>query len=79
MTRRAAGEALTGALLIVDGAQGEHLRNYYDTFDGLLHAAGLSLVHEDCMLSLIDRETGVLRASLATPPPPMPLVIVPMK
>ena len=73
MTLRAAEEALAGALPIEDGAQGEHLRNYYDTFDGLLHAAGLSLVHEDGMLSLTERETGLVRASLATPPPPMPL------
>jgi hypothetical protein len=73
MTLRGAEEALAGALAIEDGAQGEHLRNYYDTFDGLLHAAGLSLVHEDGMLSLLERETGLVRASLATPPPPMPL------
>ncbi len=73
MTLRGAGEALAGALAIENGAQGEHLRNYYDTFDGLLHAAGLSLVHEDGMLSLIERETGLVRTSLATPPPPMPL------
>ena len=73
MTLRGAEEALAGALPIEDGAQGEHLRNYYDTFDGLLYAAGLSLVHEDAMLSMIERETGLVRASLATPPPPMPL------
>jgi CHAD domain-containing protein len=73
MTVRGAGEAVAGALQIKDGEQGEHLRNYYDTFDGLLHAAGLSLVHEDGRLSLIERETGLVQASLASPPPPMPL------
>jgi CHAD domain-containing protein len=73
MTVRGAGEAVAGALPIQDGVQGEHLRNYYDTFDGLLHGAGLSLVHEDGMLSLIDRETGVVRASLQTAPPRLPL------
>jgi CHAD domain-containing protein len=73
MTVRGAGEAVAGALQIQDGMQGEHLRNYYDTFDGLLHAAGLSLVHEDGMLSLIERETGIVPASLTTPPPRMPL------
>src|SRR5947208_2999842 len=46
MTLRGAAEALTGALAIRNGVQGEHRRNYYDTFDGLLHGAGLSLVHE---------------------------------
>jgi CHAD domain-containing protein len=73
MTVRGAGEAVAGALQIQDGEQGEHLRNYYDTFDGLLRAAGLSLTHEDGRLSVIERETGLVRASLATPPPRMPL------
>jgi CHAD domain-containing protein len=73
MTVRGAGEAVAGALKVRDGEHGEHLRNYYDTFDGLLHAAGLSLVHEDGMLSLIERETGLVQAVLATPPPRMPL------
>jgi CHAD domain-containing protein len=73
MTVRGAGEAVAGALKIQDGAQGEHARNYYDTFDGLLFAAELSLVHEDSMLSLIERETGLVRASLTTPPPRTPL------
>ena len=76
MTLRGAEEALAGALAIENGAQGEHLRNYYDTFDGLLHAAGLSLVHEDGMLSLVERETGLVRTSLATPPPSMPVFAV---
>ena len=43
---------------------------------GLLYAAGLSLVHEDGMLSLVERETGLVRTSLATPPPPMPVFAV---
>ncbi len=73
MTVRGAGEALAGALEVQDSAQGEHLRNYYDTFDGLLRAAGLSLVHEDGRLSLTERETGLVQASLATAPPRMPL------
>ncbi len=73
MTVRGAAEAVAGTLSIKDGTQGEHLRNYYDTFDGLLHAAGLTLVHEDGRLSLIERATGLVRDSLATPPPRMPL------
>ncbi len=73
MTIRGAGEAVAGALPIQDGARGEHVRNYYDTFDGLLHGAGLLLVHEDGTLSLIERETGNVQASLVTPPPSMPL------
>jgi CHAD domain-containing protein len=73
MTVRGAGEAVAGVLEVESGAHGEHLRNYYDTFDGLLYAAGLSLVHEDGMLSLIERESGLVQAALATPPPRMPL------
>lgn len=73
MTVRGAGEAVAGALQVKDGEQGEHLRNYYDTFDGLLHAAGLSLVHEDGRLSLIERETGLVQVSLVTGPPRVPL------
>jgi CHAD domain-containing protein len=73
MTVRRAGEAVAGALPIQDGTEGEHLRNYYDTFDGLLYTAGLSLVHEDGLLSLIERATGLVTGSLATPPPRMPL------
>jgi CHAD domain-containing protein len=76
LTVRGAGEAVAGTLPIKDGTQGEHLRNYYDTFDGLLHAAGLTLVHEDGSLSLIERATGLVRASLAMPPPRMPLFAV---
>jgi CHAD domain-containing protein len=73
MTVRGAGEAVAGTLPIKDGTQGEHLRNYYDTFDGLVHAAGLTLVHEDGSLSLIERATGLVKGSLATPPPRLPL------
>ena len=76
LTVRGAGEAVAGSLPIKDCTQGEHLRNYYDTFDGLLHAAGLTLVHEDGRLSLIERATGLVRSSLATPPPRMPLFAV---
>ena len=69
MTVRGAGEAVAGALAVHNGEQGEHLRNYYDTFDGLVHAAGRSLVHEDGSLALIDRETGLVQASLLMAPP----------
>jgi CHAD domain-containing protein len=73
MTVRGAGEAVAAALGVHNGEQGEHLRNYYDTFDGLVHAAGLSLVHENGSLALIDRRTGLVQASLVTTPPRMPL------
>jgi CHAD domain-containing protein len=36
---------------------------FYDTFDGRLHAAGLTLRHADGRLALIDRETGTERGN----------------
>lgn len=63
MTVRGAGEALGAVLQIQDGARCERDRTYYDTFDGLLHADGLSLMHEDGLLSVVERDTGVIRAS----------------
>ena len=36
-------------------------RTFYDTFDGLLHAAGLSAVHERGRLALVDRAAGAER------------------
>jgi CHAD domain-containing protein len=73
MTVGSAGDALAGALEIHDGVRCEHERAYYDTFDGLLHAAGLSLMHEDGRLSLVERESGAVRAALQMAPPGKPL------
>ncbi|MBV8997638.1 MAG: CHAD domain-containing protein, partial [Solirubrobacterales bacterium] len=73
MTLPSAGEALASALEIRASAQREYDRVYYDTFDGLLHAAGLSLVHEDGHLSLVNRETGLAQAALAVARPGRPL------
>jgi CHAD domain-containing protein len=73
MTVRGAGEALAAALPVQDGVVGEHDHTYYDTFDGLLHAAGLSLMHEDGRLSAVERDSGMVRASAAMPAPTRPL------
>src|ERR1700759_3903258 len=73
MTVRDAGEAIAGALKVRDGMLNERDRAYYDTFDGLLHGDRLSLVHEDGQLSLVERETGLVRASLPTERPARPL------
>ncbi len=73
MTVRGAGEALAGVLTVRDGGQHEHDRVYFDTFDGLLRGAGLSLVHEDGQLSLVERESGLVRASLPMAPPAKPV------
>jgi CHAD domain-containing protein len=73
MTVRGAGDALAAAMRVQDGVQGIHDRAYYDTFDGLLHEAGLSLVHADGALSLIEVQSGVVRASRPVPAPTEPL------
>ncbi|MBV9603469.1 MAG: CHAD domain-containing protein [Solirubrobacterales bacterium] len=73
MTVSGAGEALAGRLDVEDGRHREGHRAYYDTFDGLLHGAGLSLVHADGRLSLLERDTGALRATLSAPAPGKPL------
>jgi CHAD domain-containing protein len=73
MTVRGAGDALASALVVRDGVQYERDRAYYDTFDGMLHAAGLWLVHEDGHLSLVERETGLVRSSLPMERPGRPL------
>ena len=72
MTVELVTDALAGALPIKDGAQCERERTYYDTFDGLLRGAGLSLLYEDGRLSLVEREAGLVRASLATARPGKP-------
>jgi CHAD domain-containing protein len=63
-------------LEIRDGAQRVDERTYYDTFDGLLYEAGLSLVHSDDALSLVERDTGTARASMpSAAPPAVPLFV----
>jgi CHAD domain-containing protein len=61
-------------------ALGEHLRlrdrgvseseqTFYDTFDGLLHGAGLSAAHRDSRLAVFDTDgTEVAQAAWASPP-----------
>jgi CHAD domain-containing protein len=73
MTFEGAGVALAGLLQLGDGARSEHDRIYYDTFDGLLRGAGLSLLHEAGRLSLIERDSGVVRASLEIAAPTKPV------
>jgi CHAD domain-containing protein len=69
-TLRGAGDTLAAALPTQDGMTAEHERAYYDTFDGLLRAAGLSLLHADGRLSLVELGSGKVRASLAIAAPP---------
>ncbi len=61
----AAGELLRERLEAVGGEPEEVERTFYDTFDGLVRAEGLIVVHERDRLSLIDRRTGRERAATA--------------
>jgi CHAD domain-containing protein len=72
MTVRGAGEALARVLTVRDGGHRERDRAYFDTFDGLLYGAGLSAVYEDGQLSLVEREAGLVRASLPIAAPSKP-------
>lgn len=73
MTLQAAGDTLSTRLTVNRRPEGETDRTYYDTFDGLLHADGFSVVHEDGRLALIERDTGAERAAITTPQPTQPL------
>ncbi len=73
MSVESAGEALVRHLEARCGAlrNGDH--TFYDTFDGLLYAAGLSLVHENGELALVELESGAVRARLHASAPSQPL------
>jgi CHAD domain-containing protein len=73
MSLDATGHALTTTLAVADGTAREVDRTFFDTFDGLLRAEGLTLVHEDGRLVLSDTESGTERALLPSPPPTGPL------
>ena len=67
------GEALGDHLQISDAGLRDSDRTYYDTFDSLLRAAGLSAVHEDGELVLLDRESGMARMRVRAAEPRQPL------
>ncbi len=73
MTLRGAGEALAARLPIEDDVARERDRIYYDTFDGLLRGAGLTLTHADGTLSASSQDSGVMVASLPTRAPRKPV------
>ena len=73
MTLRGAGEALAARLPIEDGVHVERDRTYYETFDGLLRGAGLTLMHVDGVLSVASQDSGTVLASLPMRAPTKPL------
>jgi CHAD domain-containing protein len=70
----AAGDVLAEHFTLTDHGVGETRRRFYDTFDGLLHEQGLSLVGELGRLTLVDQASGIKRATLAAPEPEAPFM-----
>ncbi len=68
-----AADRLAQHLSLHDGVVGYSDRTYFDTFDGLLHGAGLVAVHDRGRLSVVERASGreVAGASLALPTGPV--------
>ncbi|MBV9837001.1 MAG: CHAD domain-containing protein [Solirubrobacterales bacterium] len=73
MTLQAAGQALSRSLEAYERGVQETDRTFYDTFDGLLHQAGLSVVHESGRLMALEQSSGEELASLASAQPIEPL------
>ena len=73
MTLRGAGEALAARLEVEDGVSCARDRIYYDTFDGLLRDAGLTVMHVDGVLSVASQDSGMVVASLPMSAPTRPL------
>jgi CHAD domain-containing protein len=63
-----AGAALSHRLHISERDRIERDRTFYDTFDGLLHAAGVEAVHEGGTLALHGIDGSGLQAAWASPP-----------
>jgi CHAD domain-containing protein len=67
-------DAMSRRLSLGEGASAQHDRRYYDTFDGLLHAAGLAFVHESGRSALVSLADGAEQAALPAPEAPEKIV-----
>ncbi|HWF50735.1 MAG TPA: CHAD domain-containing protein [Solirubrobacteraceae bacterium] len=63
-------DAFGARLSLRESAPTQRDRRFYDTFDGLLRAAGLSFVHESGRSALVWIDGGAERAATATPDAP---------
>ncbi len=79
VTLDAAADRLAQHLTLREGVSIESDRTFFDTFDGLLHGAGLLAAHERGRLSLIERERGSERAGAAMPLPTGPILPLEMR
>jgi CHAD domain-containing protein len=73
MTLEEASTVLVEHLDVALRGGGETDRTFYDTFDGLLHAAGKSCVYEAGRLKLVDVVTGMELDEAVVPAPTLPL------
>jgi CHAD domain-containing protein len=76
MTFAAVGEALHAELTVRDGTEVVRDLAFYDSFDGLLHAAGLALIYQRGELVLIGLQDGERRAAGKRDKPTPPLTAV---
>ncbi len=76
MTLAEAGDALRAHLQVSERETRDIDQTFYDTFDGLLYAAGRSCVHHDGRLVLVDRASGEELRGMPAGPPTHPLLAV---
>jgi len=74
ITREEVRDSLLRHFGVRDDGERETDRTFYDTFDGLVRAAGLAVVYEDGRLTLVDQDSGFEQASLDAPKPSRPLL-----
>jgi hypothetical protein len=74
MSLESAGRTLSGHFEVNERGVSETERTYYDTFDALVHAEGLSVVHERGRLALVDCVSGSERAATTAPAPTEPML-----
>jgi CHAD domain-containing protein len=63
-------DTLSTRLSLREGPAGARDRRFYDTFDGLLRAAGLAVVHESGRSVLLAIDDGSEQAAMPAPNPP---------
>lgn len=74
LTLDGAAEALLSNFPVREGGAHEVDRTFFDTFDGLLHAAGVAAVHKHGHMALVEHGTGEERARLTIAQPVAPLL-----
>ncbi len=79
MTVQAAAAALRARLELREGPSVEIKRTFYDTFDGLLREAGVSVRFQDGRLALLERDSGAERAWTASAEPARPLLAIELR